>query len=69
MPPSFPPLPERKGVLVPLYWVKEADIDGFRCDMAGMVPTDFWEEAREALDSVKPVFMLAEAWEIGRAHV
>lgn len=46
-----------------LYWVKEADIDGFRCDMAGMVPTDFWEEAREALDSVKPVFMLAEAWE------
>ncbi|MCM1031287.1 MAG: alpha-amylase family glycosyl hydrolase [Oscillibacter sp.] len=46
-----------------IYWVKEADIDGFRCDMAGMVPTDFWEEAREALDSVKPVFMLAEAWE------
>ena len=24
-----------------IYWVKEADIDGFRCDMAGMVPTDF----------------------------
>lgn len=45
------------------FWVKEADVDGYRCDMAGMVPTDFWEEARVALDSVKPLFMLAEAWE------
>lgn len=45
------------------FWVKEADVDGYRCDMAGMVPTDFWEEARIALDSVKPLFMLAEAWE------
>ena len=42
------------------YWVREADIDGFRCDVAGMVPVDFWESAREALDSIKPVFMLAE---------
>ena len=31
--------------------------------MAAMVPTDFWKEARMALDSLKPVFMLAEAWE------
>lgn len=45
------------------YWVKEAGVDGFRCDMAAMVPTDFWEEARIRLDSLKPVFMLAEAWE------
>lgn len=45
------------------FWIREADVDGFRCDMAAMVPTDFWEEARVALDSVKPVFMLAEAWE------
>ena len=43
-----------------IYWVREADIDGFRCDVAGMVPVDFWESAREALDSIKPVFMLAE---------
>lgn len=44
-----------------LYWVKEADVDGFRCDVAGEVPTDFWEEARKELEQVKPVFMLAEA--------
>ncbi len=43
------------------YWLVETDIDGFRCDMAGLVPTDFWEEARVELDKVKPVFMLAEA--------
>ncbi|MCF6240788.1 MAG: alpha-glucosidase C-terminal domain-containing protein [Bacteroidales bacterium] len=43
------------------FWVKEANIDGFRCDVAGMVPTDFWNTARKELDSIKPVFMLAEA--------
>ena len=42
------------------FWVTETDIDGYRCDMAGMVPTDFWEDARTALDTIKPVFMLAE---------
>lgn len=44
-----------------IYWVKEAGIDGFRCDVAAEVPTDFWNAAREELDKVKPVFMLAEA--------
>ena len=43
-----------------IYWVKNADVDGFRCDVAGMVPVDFWNTARTALDNVKPVFMLAE---------
>lgn len=43
------------------FWLKEADIDGFRCDVAEQVPDDFWDEARPALDAVKPVFMLAEA--------
>ncbi len=42
------------------YWLREADLDGFRCDVAGMVPWDFWSEARQALDQIKPVFMLAE---------
>lgn len=43
-----------------IYWVKNAGVDGFRCDVAGMVPVDFWNEARTALNNVKPVFMLAE---------
>lgn len=43
------------------YWVKEFDIDGYRCDVAGWVPMDFWNDARAALDQIKPVFMLAEA--------
>jgi glycosidase len=43
------------------FWVRETDIDGFRCDVAGNVPTPFWNQARDALDKIKPVFMLAEA--------
>jgi cyclomaltodextrinase len=44
------------------YWITEADVDGFRCDVAYMVPTDFWEQARAALSKVKPdIIMLAEA--------
>jgi 1,4-alpha-glucan branching enzyme len=42
------------------FWVVEANIDGYRCDVAGMVPTAFWEKARTELDAIKPVFMLAE---------
>ena len=44
------------------YWVAEADIDGYRCDVAGDVPIEFWNNARRELDTIKPVFMLAE-WE------
>ena len=43
------------------YWLKEADVDGFRCDVAMMVPLDFWKECRIELDKTKKVFMLAEA--------
>jgi glycosidase len=44
------------------YWVTETDIDGYRCDVAGFIPVDFWDNARSELDAIKPVFMLAE-WE------
>jgi len=43
-----------------LYWIKEADIDGYRCDVAGMLPVSFWHEAIPKLKEAKPVFMLAE---------
>jgi hypothetical protein len=42
------------------FWIRECDIDGFRCDMAMLVPVDFWFQARRALDAVKKLFWLAE---------
>jgi cyclomaltodextrinase / maltogenic alpha-amylase / neopullulanase len=49
------------------YWVKETNIDGYRCDVAGFIPVDFWNSARSELDAIKPVFMLAE-WESRDLH-
>ncbi|WP_108868486.1 alpha-amylase family glycosyl hydrolase [Aquimarina aquimarini] len=46
-----------------IYWLQEEGIDGFRCDVAGMVPTDFWDNTVRELKKIKPVFMLAEGWE------
>ncbi len=43
------------------FWVADVDIDGYRCDVAAEVPTDFWNWIRPQLDEIKPVFMLAEA--------
>jgi glycosidase len=46
------------------YWVEEFGVDGFRCDMAMLVPIEFWQEASEELHRIKPdIFMLAEAEE------
>src|SRR5262249_2543777 len=42
------------------FWIRECDIDGFRCDMAHLTPLDFWKKARIELDQVKPLFWLAE---------
>ena len=42
------------------YWITDADIDGFRCDLAAWVQVDFWREARPKVDSVKPMFWLGE---------
>ena len=44
------------------YWIRDFDLDGFRSDVAGEVPTDFWENVRLELEKIKPnIFMLAEA--------
>lgn len=43
------------------HWVRNADIDGFRCDAAGMIPLSFWIHARKAIDEIKPnCFFLAQ---------
>ena len=42
------------------YWVKEFDIDGFRCDFATGVPLDFWERAKSEVNAVKKITWLAE---------
>lgn len=42
------------------FWIKDMDIDGFRCDYAQGVSSDFWERAREELDNIKPIYMVAE---------
>ena len=50
------------------FWVEECDIDGYRCDVAGMVPIEFWIEARSELKKIKSVFMLAE-WDTPEVHL
>jgi alpha-amylase len=50
------------------WWVDAMHIDGFRCDVAGFIPYDFWAEVRTALASAKPdLFFLAE-WEDPKLH-
>ncbi len=46
------------------FWLTECDIDGFRCDMAMLVPLDFWKAARRQLDRSKKLFWLAECEDI-----
>lgn len=48
------------------YWIEQADIDGFRCDMAMLVPIEFWNMATHELTDFmrargRELFMLAEA--------
>ena len=52
----------RQGMIAAMsFWVRETNIDGFRCDVAWTLPVAFWDEARQQLDAIKPVFLLAEA--------
>lgn len=78
----FPPVPDWEDVIqldvenrdmweamidAMYYWVDEFHIDGFRADVAYMVPLEFWIEARMRLEEIKPMFMLAEA-EVPEIH-
>jgi alpha-amylase len=43
------------------FWTSNFGIDGFRCDVADMVPLDFWKEARKSIDPTKQQLWLAES--------
>ncbi len=46
------------------FWVREHGVDGFRCDMAMLVPIEFWNTTVSRLRGLNPdIFMLAEAEE------
>ncbi|HMH35164.1 MAG TPA: alpha-amylase family glycosyl hydrolase [Puia sp.] len=56
----------RKAMIAAMkFWIVECDVDGFRCDMAMLVPLDFWMQARTELDETKKLFWLAECEETG----
>ena len=60
--------PETRAAMIDAmsFWLSDANIDGFRCDVAGQVPVDFWNQARPELEKAangRPIFMLAEATE------
>lgn len=44
------------------YWIFDANVDGFRCDAADMIPYDFWKQANDSLNSITThrIIMLAE---------
>jgi alpha-amylase len=64
-------LPELRTAMIRAmqFWIKTCRIDGFRCDMAHLVPLEFWREARTTLDRIKPLFWLAECEDIAYHEV
>ena len=42
------------------FWIKETNIDGYRCDVAGELPNEFWSKCIPELKKLKNIFMLAE---------
>ena len=57
--------PELRKYMIEMlkFWVREYDLDGFRCDVAGFVPTDFWETARAEVDKIKADTIWLAEWE------
>ena len=57
--------PELRKYIIEMLkmWVRDYDLDGFRCDVAGFVPTDFWETARAEVDKIKADTIWLAEWE------
>ncbi|BDU49941.1 glycoside hydrolase family 13 protein [Haliovirga abyssi] len=45
------------------YWIEEADIDGWRLDVADEIPHSFWKKARKVIKEVKSeAIIIGEVW-------
>lgn len=56
--------PELRRYIIDMLksWIRDYDLDGFRCDVALFISTNFWDAARAEIDKVKPnTIWLAEA--------
>ncbi|WP_233219032.1 alpha-amylase family protein [Adhaeribacter arboris] len=57
----IPPVWEKMRDIL-IFWAKK-DVDGFRCDMAEMVPVEFWNWVIPAVKKVNPaIIFIAEAY-------
>src|ERR1017187_290907 len=59
-------IPELRKTMIEAmkFWIEECNIDGYRCDMAHLVPLDFWVEAKKVLcQSKEDLFWLGECEE------
>ncbi len=57
--------PELRKYIIEMLkaWIRDYDLDGFRCDVAGFVPTSFWEEARAEVNKIKADTIWLAEWE------
>ena len=56
------PAVRREMIATMRWWLQEFDLDGFRVDVAGFIPPDFWREAVPAIRAAVPrrILLLAE---------
>lgn len=66
----FTPVPDTwmKMLHILLFWASKG-VDGFRCDMAHMVPVEFWEWAIRMVKAEYPdIIFIAEIYDVGLYH-
>ena len=56
------PAVRREMIGLMKYWLQEYGLDGYRVDVAGFIPIDFWRQAVPALRAAvpRPILLLAE---------